>query len=536
MSKQCHPGGQPGAGDDAPEPGALPAQRPAPWPDRMRPLVRTPMAERPVAIGAGPQERPGPAEASRVLDLALRVGESLLASGESAEDVEGAMLGVAHAYRIYPCEPQVTFTLVAISHQPTPDDPPLTAERAVRRPASDYTRLADVFRLVSAITAGELVAERACERLTALTAHRRPPYPEWLLVPASGLLAGSATLLVGGRADGRAWLVFAIAFVAALAGDRLAALVARHDLPEFYGFVIAATPAAAIGSLLSLNGLHLCGSVVITGGLFALLPGRPLVAAAQDGLTGFYLTAAARLLEVLYLMAGIVIGVMTVLYLGVSGDADLTPDARPGSTVNLPLQLAAAMLVALAFAVLLRTDRATLALVVLNSAVGWTTYAVLTDARVEPIVATGLAAGLVGLFGQLMARYRAMSALPHVTAALGPLMPGAALYFGMLAFVQGRPEAGCSWVGRACATAMALAIGVNLGGEVARLFLPASGRAFTSRRPAGRHRRRGRRRRVRRPSPRVEPAPAARRGSAGASAAGASPAGDARPTDVGFRR
>ncbi|MGV9269097.1 threonine/serine exporter family protein [Kitasatospora sp. NPDC003701] len=528
MSKRRHPSRRPGAGTggEGPQPGRIPAPHRAgprgsrpegareglvtprppaagegvpgpgragrgatPWPDRMRPLVRTPMADRPVVTGAEPQERPGPAEASRVLDLAVRVGEALLASGESAEDVEGAMLGVAHAYRVYPCEPQVTFTLVAVSYQPTPDDPPLTVERAVRRPASDYTRLAAVFRLVSAITAGEVAAEEACRRLAALTAHRRPPYPGWLLVLASGLLAGSATLLVGGRSDGRAWLVFATAFVAALAGERLAALVARHDLPEFYCFVIAATPAAAIGSLLSLNGLHLRGSVVITGGLFALLPGRPLVAAAQDGLTGFYLTAAARLLEVLYLMAGIVIGVMTVLYLGVSNDADLTPDVRPGSTVNPPLQLAAAMLLALTFAVLLRTDRATLALVALNSVIGWTTYAVLAEACVEPILATGLAAGLVGLFGQLMARYRAMSALPHVTAALGPLMPGSVLYFGMLAFVQGRPEAGCTWVGRACASAMALAIGVNLGGEVARLFLPASGPAFTSRRPSGRHRR-----------------------------------------------
>ncbi|MFD9595768.1 threonine/serine exporter ThrE family protein [Kitasatospora sp. NPDC059973] len=523
MSEQGHPGRRPDAGDPGPEPGATPAPHPAapggpgpedargglvaprppadgesvpgragrgdtPWPDRMRPLVRMPMAERPLAAGGEARQRPGPAEASGVLDLALRVGEALLASGESAEDVEGAMLGVAHAYRVYPCEPQVTYTLVAISYQPTPDVAPLTAERAVRRPASDYTRLAAVFRLVTAITAGEVAAEDARHRLTVLLG-RRPPYPGWLLVLASGLLAGSATLLVGGRADGRAWLVFGTAFVAALTGDRLAALVARHDLPEFYGFVAAATPAATIGSLLSLNGLHLRGSVVITGGLFALLPGRPLVAAAQDGLTGFYLTAAARLLEVLYLMAGIVIGVMTVLYLGVSNDADLTPDGAPGSTVNPPLQLGAAMLLALTFAVLLRTDRATLAPVVLNSAVGWTTYAVLAGARVEPIVATGLAAGLVGLFGQLMARYRAMSALPHVTAALGPLMPGSVLYFGMLAFVQGRPEAGCSWVGRACATAMALAIGVNLGGEVARLFLPASRPAFTSRRPTGRHRR-----------------------------------------------
>lgn len=74
-----------------------------------------------------------------------------------------------------------------------------------------------------------------------------------------------------------------------------------------------------------------------------------------------------------------------------------------------------------------------------------------------------------------MARYRYASALPYVTAAIGPLMPGSALYLGMLSFAQGHASAGLVSVTRAAALALALAIGVNLGGEVARLFLKAPG-------------------------------------------------------------
>ena len=65
---------------------------------------------------------------------------------------------------------------------------------------------------------------------------------------------------------------------------------------------------------------------MITGGLFALMPGRALVAAVQDGLTGFYITASARLLEVMYFFVGIVIGVLVVLYIGVQLDASLKPE------------------------------------------------------------------------------------------------------------------------------------------------------------------------------------------------------------------
>ncbi|MGW1178657.1 threonine/serine exporter family protein [Kitasatospora sp. NPDC002543] len=477
--EQREPGARPGPEGD----GAA-----APWPDMMLPLLRTPTADRrPAPEGAG-AEPPTGVEPARVLDLALLVGELLLASGEAAEDVEAAMLAVVHAYRLHPCDPQVTFTRVAISYQPGPSEPSLSAECSVRRPAVDYARLAAVFRLVTEITVGGMAVPEAHGRLVAARRHSRR-YSGRLFVLSCAGMAGAATLLIGGRADARAWLVFTSAVVAALMGERFSALVARHDFPAFYQFVAAAVPAAVIGILLSFNGLHLRGSVVITGGLYAVLPGWPMVAAAQDGLTGFYLTAAARLLEALYLMAGVVIGVMTVLYVGVNNGADLAAQNGPPGAVNPPLQLAAAVLLTLAFAVLLNTEPATLPAVLLNSAAGWSTYGVLVNAGGEPILATGLAAGLVGLSGQLMARCRGSSALPHITAALGPLLPGSVLYFGMLAFVRGEPEVGLSGIGRAGAMAMALAIGVNLGRELARLFLPVPRVAAPPRRRGGRHRR-----------------------------------------------
>ncbi|MGW6917378.1 threonine/serine ThrE exporter family protein [Kitasatospora sp. NPDC054939] len=451
----------------------------APWPDRMRTLLRTPMTERPSFERTPRELHPSAARnVPRILDLTLRIGELLLASGEAAEDVEAAMLGIAHAYRLDHCEPQVTFTLIGISHQPSLVEPPVTADRVVRRRTSDYTRLTAVYELVADITAEQVSVNDAYRRLAAIRRNRHP-YPVWLLALNTGLLAGAATFLVGGRLDDKAWVVFASAFVAAVLGDRLASLIARRGLPEFYQFVLAAMPAGASGILLSLNddwGLR--GSVVITGGLFALLPGRALVAAVQDGLTGFYITAAARLLEVIYLVAGIVIGVMLILYLGVGFTAKLNPDEGLVGNENPPVQLVAAMLLTLAFAMLLQTDRRSLALVTLNSGIGWSSYGVLVyNADLSPIVATGVAAGLVGLFGQLMARYRYASALPYVTAAIGPLMPGSALYLGMLSFAQGHSGGGLVQITRAAAIALALAIGVNLGGEIARLFLKLPGGA-----------------------------------------------------------
>ncbi|WP_051940185.1 threonine/serine exporter family protein [Phaeacidiphilus oryzae] len=491
----------------------------APWPDRMRTLLRTPMSERPAyertyrsspaaeeraalpaagtpangipvlgpaagassgagstAIGPAPTDSaphpPAGPSAPRILDLTLRIAELLLASGESAEDVEAAMLGVTHAYGLDRCEPTVTFTLLSISYQPSLVEPPISVDRVVRRRGTDYTRLAAVYLLVADITSEQTTVEEAYRRLAEIRRNRHP-FPGWAITLCGGGLTGAATLLVGGRLDGYGLLIFASAFLAHIVGDRLAWILASRGLPEFYQFVIAAMPAAAVGIALVLAGMSTNrASVAITGGLFALFPGRALVAAVADGLTAFYITAAARMLEVMYLVVGIVVGVLLMLYGGVSIGARLHPEQALLKHNDPWLQLVAAALLTLCFAVMLQTERHQLALVTINGAVGWTVFGTLTvQAGFSPILATGIAAGLVGLFGQLASRYEYASALPYVTAAIGPLLPGSAIYLGILGLAQGDPQDGLLHLSTAIATALALAVGVNLGGEIARLFM-----------------------------------------------------------------
>ncbi|MFF5718704.1 threonine/serine exporter ThrE family protein [Streptomyces buecherae] len=439
-----------------------------PWQDRMRTMLRMPVGERPAPERVEKHEESVHA-VPRVLDITLRIGEILLAGGEGAEDVEAAMFGVAHAYGLERCEPTVTFTLLSISYQPSLVDDPITASRTVRRRAVDYTRLAAVFRLVDDITSqDDFTTEEAYRRLAEIRRNRHP-YPGWALTVASGALAGAASLLVGGG-----WLVFVAAALGAMLGDRLAWLASGRGLPEFYQFVAAAMPPGAIGVALSLAHANVQGSAVITGGLFALIPGRALVAGVQDGLTGYYITAAARLLEVMYLIVGIVVGVLTVLYVGLRLGANFNPEAALRGDERPVVQLFSAMLLALAFCVLLQQERSTVLFATLNGGVAWLVYGSMHDVAGIPAVAsTAAAAGLVGLFGQLLSRYRYASALPYVTAAIGPLLPGSATYFGLLALAQKNMDSGIASLTRAASLALAIAIGVNLGNEIARLFLRA---------------------------------------------------------------
>ncbi|MEV7286833.1 threonine/serine exporter family protein [Streptomyces sp. NPDC093252] len=468
-------------------PGGLPRvslTKDAPWQDRMRTMLRMPVAERPAPEAVQKADDAGPA-VPRVLDLTLRIGELLLAGGEGAEDVEAAMFAVCRSYGLDRCEPTVTFTLLSISHQPSLVDDPVTASRTVRRRATDYTRLAAVFRLVDDLSDPEnhLSLEEAYRRLAEIRRNRHP-YPTWVLTGASGLLAGAASVLVGGDV-----LVFFAAALGAMLGDRLAWWCAGRGLPEFYQFVVAAMPPAAVGIALTVAHIDVGASAVITGGLFALLPGRALVAGVQDGLTGFYITAAARLLEVMYLFVGIVVGVLVVLYFGVQLGAELNPDAALTIAERPGLQIAASMLLSLTFAVLLQQERSTVLAVTLNGGVAWCVYGALHYAgNLSPVASTAVAAGLVGLFGQLLSRYRYASALPYTTAAIGPLLPGSATYFGVLSIAQNEISSGLASLTKAAALAMAIAIGVNLGAELSRLMLRVPGAATAGRRAAKRTR------------------------------------------------
>ncbi|MFD7295667.1 threonine/serine exporter ThrE family protein [Streptomyces sp. NPDC059897] len=448
----------------------------APWQDRMRTMLRMPVAERPAPdLVQKHDEESGPA-VPRVLDLTLRIGELLLAGGEGAEDVEAAMFAVCRSYGLDRCEPTVTFTLLSISFQPSLVDDPVTASRTVRRRGTDYTRLAAVYRLVDDISDEEVDVslEEAYRRLAEIRRNRHP-YPGWALTAASGLLAGSASILVGGDL-----LVFVVAALGAMLGDRLAWLCAGRGFPEFYQFTVAAMPPAAIGIALTLahNYVDVKASAVITGGLFALLPGRALVAGVQDGLTGFYITAAARLLEVMYFFVGIVIGVLIMLYVGVQLDAQLNPEEALQSVDRPVWQIVASMSLSLAFAVLLQQERATVIAVTLNGGVAGAIFGALHyQGGISPVAATAAAAGLVGLFGQLFSRYQFASALPYVTAAIGPLLPGSSTYFGLLAIAHSDVNGGLTFLSKAAALALAIAIGVNLGGEISRLFLQGPGAA-----------------------------------------------------------
>ena len=85
--------------------------------------------------------------------------------------------------------------------------------------------------------------------------------------------------------------------------------MSRRRLPFFYQQVAGGAVATILAALAALTPLHLNESLVVTANIIMLLAGVGFMGALQDALSGFYLTAGARLTEALLATAGIIAGV-----------------------------------------------------------------------------------------------------------------------------------------------------------------------------------------------------------------------------------
>ncbi|WP_046468192.1 threonine/serine exporter family protein [Allosalinactinospora lopnorensis] len=428
----------------------------------------------------------------RAIDLVLRVGELLLASGEGTEAVGEAMLSLSVAFELPRAEVSVTFTAITLSTHPGGDQPPITGERVVRRRTLDYFRVTELHSLVQDAALGRIELEGAITRLRTIK-RARPPYPNWLVVTGFGLIASSASLMVGGQ-----FIVAAVAFIATVLGDRVSAWLAKRGIAEFYQMTAAAGIASVIGLVLLWTsseldlGLH--AGAVITGNIMALLPGRPLVSSLQDGISGSYVSSSARLLEVFFTLGAIISGVGAVAYtavrLGVDMDLDNLPSA--GTSVEAAVLIGAAG-IAMAFAVSLAVPPRILPMIGGMGVLIWLIYAGTRSVlEAPPIMGTVAGAIAIGMVGHWLARQTHRPVLPFVIPAIAPLLPGSILYRGLLQITLGDVVTGLLSLSEAVAVGLALGAGVNLGGELVRAFqrggLAGAGRRH---RPAARRTRGG---------------------------------------------
>ena len=113
-------------------------------------------------------------------------------------------------------------------------------------------------------------------------------------------------------------------------------VLARRRLPDFYQQVAGGGVATLLAVAAAATPLDVDPSLVVTANIIMLLAGIGFMGALQDALTGFYLTAGARLIEAMLATAGIIAGVsagLTVADVLGSSSAELDPGGAASRSV-----------------------------------------------------------------------------------------------------------------------------------------------------------------------------------------------------------
>lgn len=401
-------------------------------------------------------------EIYKTLDLCLRIGEVLLSSGAGAADVTASMLSTSYALGLRNADVDVTFTALTMGYQTSFDEPALIQVRNVRHRDIDYEDLTEVNFIVNDIITGDIDRDEARHRMAQIVSsgHR---LPRWAVTLGWGYSGAGIGLLIGGDA-----VVVLIAFLSAAGIDLLKRYLSRQRLPTFYQQVAGGLLATLLAIGTAATEIEVDPSMVITASIIMLLAGVGFMGAIQDALTGFYITAGARILEALLATAGIIAGVSGGITIARMLDVELV-GVEPGSSglQALPLLAFGAGLSAAAFAFASYAPLRSLLPIAATASVGGSTWYLLYVQDAGPAWATATAALVVGVLSYVVAGRFRVPPLVVVVPGIIPLLPGLSIFRGLRLMAEG-DSYGIIALATAAAIAIAIASGVILGEYIAQ--------------------------------------------------------------------
>lgn len=395
------------------------------------------------------------------VDLCLQVGEILMSNGAGAADVTSSMQLLAAELGLRDVEVDVTFTSLSMSCEDRSGFRPVVLMRQVKQREIDYEDLTRVDHLIRRVINGELDldAARTESRRIVESEHTAP---RWVISLAWGLMCAGIGIMLGGGPG-----VIGLAAVAGITIDRLQLRMARRRLPGFYLQVAGGLTATLIALVPVAAGLDVDPSLAITANIIMLLSGIGFMAALHDALTGFYVTAGARLLEALLSTAGLIAGVSGGLTVGRVIGVDIGR-VVPGRTIDLDtvgIVAAGAGLAAAAFAVASHSPKRVVGPIFLIGSLGIVITELMGLADFDRPWSVGVAALTLGILSHTIAGWAKVPLLVVAVTAVVPMLPGLTIYRGLSLLAdsgEAAPAQGILAIMTAASIALAIAAGVIL--------------------------------------------------------------------------
>ena len=413
----------------------------------------------------------------RALRLSVTISDVLISMGVSVADVVSMSLDITDRYCHRKVQFDISSTLITASQDRGNDREPLTIIRHATPRTTNNMTVQSIQEMIRDIQHGKIELHQAEEKLDTILS-KPHHYPRWITVSGGGFISAGVGILLGATP-----IIISIMLIVGIIVSYTLRYLGHKRVPTFFAQIISAmfiTLIAAFVAWLDTSGTvnwlqDVNPTFIIIGGIVMLVAGIAIVGAVQDAIDEFYVTANARLLKVMMMTVGIVVGVLTGLYiakqLGVS--IFITPDIMP---VESAVQIFGAVLISVGYALSMQTRPLSLIIAGVIGATGWSIYqAALTigDTPLTVIVATAIASGAVGASATLISRVWRTPSTALMTAGIVPLVPGITLYNGLFLLIGNAENSynfdqGVITLFNATMIALAIASGVSLGHLIAR--------------------------------------------------------------------
>lgn len=412
----------------------------------------------------------------RALRLSADIADNLLAMGTSAADVVATASTVVDTYCTRHAHIDISSSLLTISQYRGDDREPLTIIRTISPKATNYRTIQKIQELAKNIKMQRISLDDAEKVLTSILANQKP-YPRFISYISGGFLSAGIAILYTATP-----IMIILAFVMGTVLTYLIDRLSQAGIATFFTQAIAATVATLIAGVVTLAAIsgefpileQVNPTILVLSGVVLLLAGMMIVGAFQDAIDSFYVTANARLLKVVMMTGGIVLGVAVGLYVTKQfGVSFMTTPELLNSTSEL-LQYVGAGIIAAAVAL---SSQSRFTGVVVAGGVGmfgWWIYQLLSENNFNAIAATGIAALCIGLSSTVISRLWRIPSMATISAGIIPLVPGLSLYNGLMNVVESSTESNASLdsgfllLFNAVIIAVTIAAGASFGNTIGR--------------------------------------------------------------------
>lgn len=412
----------------------------------------------------------------RALRLAATMADYLMSHGMAASDTVHTVLGVTGRYCSQKVHIDISHTILTVSQDRGIDREPLTLVRTISSRGINYENIRQLEALARKIRDGRISLDDAEKRLDKIIARKRL-YPRWVSFLSAGTLSTGVSVLYSDNA-----FVWLAAFIMGSVVSMLLYVLAKRGVPAFYSQVaagITVTMVATLVGFLAAQGAislteGLSPTLIVVAGIVLMLSGVMIVSAFQDALDEFYVTAGARLLRVLMMTGGLVVGVTVGLYFatnhfGVAFHA--VPEAL--SLTGIGYHYLGAFILAASFALGNQLRWPGVIGVGLVGLMAIYVKYLMIEMGVGVIAASGVAASVVGLSATVLLHALRVPTLATISAGVIPLVPGLILYSGMMYISQSTAsaadfDAGTMLLFRGVLIAVVVAAGATFGNLIGR--------------------------------------------------------------------